>query len=71
MINPLEFADIPDVPRGRGLGYQQGDYAPAMRPLPGGLEPGTGLMPGDVRLAGSKIKGLAQYDPTIFAKLFP
>ena len=56
--------------RGRGLGALAGDFEPGLRPLPGDREPGIRPAPGDYRMAGSRIKGLQQIDPTIFKKLF-
>jgi hypothetical protein len=67
-----ELEELRGIPRGRGLGYIPGDYEPGLRPLLGDSEPGTSLMPGNYRrMAGSKIKGLAQIDPALFAMLFP
>lgn len=58
------------APRGRGLRSLTGDYEPDLRPIPGDEEPGIRANPGDYRMAGSRIKGLQQADPTIFKKLF-
>jgi hypothetical protein len=59
-------------PRGRGLGYIPGDYEPGLRPLRGDEEPGVTALPGDYRrMAGSRIKGIMQTDPALFARLFP
>lgn len=75
MINPfLEEDDfeLPQGPRGRGLKRLRGDERDLdLRSLPGDIQPLLGASPGEFRFAGSKIKGLAQLDPTIFAKLFP
>jgi hypothetical protein len=57
-------------PRGRGLGALPGDFEPGLRPLLGDGEPGIRPAPGDYRMAGSRIKGLQQIDPTVFEKLF-
>lgn len=68
MINPLEDYNI-EV-GGRGLGGIRGDETPGLRALPGDYEPGNRPLPGDYRMAGSRIKGMAQYDPMIYKKLF-
>lgn len=68
MIDPLQGREV--VARGRGLGARTGDYEPGLRALPGDGAPGTRPLPGDYRMAGSKIKGMQQYDPLIFKKLF-
>ena len=68
MIDPLQGREV--VARGRGLGARTGDYEPGLRALPGDGAPGTRPLPGDYRIAGSKIKGMEQYDPLIFKKLF-
>jgi hypothetical protein len=68
MIDPLQGREV--VARGRGLGARTGDYEPGLRALPGDGAPGTRPLPGDYRMAGSKIKGIKQYDPLIFKKLF-
>ena len=68
MINPLE--DYSLEVGGRGLGRIRGDETLGLRALPGDYEPGNRPLPGDYRMAGSKIKGLEQYDPMIFKKLF-
>lgn len=72
MINPLANNNVRLPSMGRGLRYLQGDTEPGLRRLPGDGEPGVTVAPGDYRrMAGSRLKGLAQLDPTIFAKLFP
>ena len=68
MINPLEGQNIET--RGRGLGRVRGDDELALRPMPGDYEPGMRPLPGDYRMAGSRIKGMSQYDPMIYRKLF-
>jgi len=68
MIDPLQGREV--VARGRGLGARTGDYEPGLRALPGDGAPGTRPLPGDYRMAGSRIKGMQQYDPLIFKKLF-
>ncbi len=68
MIDPLQGREV--AARGRGLGARTGDYEPGLRALPGDGAPGTRPLPGDYRMAGSKIKGMQQYDPLIFKKLF-
>jgi len=69
MINPLE--NQPERPvLGKGLGYIRGDEDLTMRPLPGDFMPGLPYAPGSRRMAGQRIKGIEQVDPTIFAKLF-
>ena len=68
MIDPLQGREV--VARGRGLGARTGDYEPGLRALSGDGAPGTRPLPGDYRMAGSKIKGMQQYDPLIFKKLF-
>jgi hypothetical protein len=70
MINPLEELQQETEPRGRGLGYIRGDEVPGVRAMPGDYGVGNRPLPGDYRMAGSKIKGIAQYDPMIFKKLF-
>jgi hypothetical protein len=70
MINPLEDKEGQIETRGRGLGRIAGDNVPGLRPMPGDYPVGERPLPGDYRMAGSKIRGLAQYDPMIFRKLF-
>lgn len=74
MINPLteeEDLNFSSEGRGRGIRRLPGDEDLRLRSLPGDIEPFVGAAPGEFRFAGSKIKGLSQLDPTIFAKLFP
>lgn len=68
MINPLEGKEF--ITLGRGLGRLRGDTEPGIRPMPGDFEVGERPLPGDYRMAGSRIRGLEQYDPMIFKKLF-
>ena len=68
MINPLQEQEVET--RGRGLGRIRGDEIPGIRAMPGDYEPGSRPLPGDYRMAGSRIKGMAQYDPMIYKKLF-
>lgn len=69
MINPLEGQQERPV-LGKGLGYIRGDEEVSLRPMPGDFMPGLPYTPGSSRMAGQKIKGIEQVDPTIFAKLF-
>lgn len=69
MINPLQGQPRPE-PAGRGLGSLPGDEDLSMNYVPGDFAPGTPYAPGSMRMAGDKIKGLQQLDPTIFQKLF-
>lgn len=74
MINPLteeENSNFSSEGRGRGIRRLRGDEDLSLPSLPGDIEPLISSAPGDFRFAGSKIKGLAQLDPTIFSKLFP
>ena len=74
MINPLteeQDFNFSSEGRGRGIRRLRGDEDLRLRSLPGDIEPFIGAAPGEFRFAGSKIKGLSQLDPTIFAKLFP
>lgn len=72
MINPFQEIDIELKPTGRGIRSLPGDREPGLPDLPGDFEPGIRPAPGDYRrMAGSRLKGLSQLDPTIFAKLFP
>lgn len=75
MLNPIRDQNV--RPRGRGLRRIRGDEQPGIRPVRGDEPVGTGPMPGDTRpsrrhgrMAGSRIRGLAQNDPTIYARLF-
>jgi hypothetical protein len=75
MLNPIRDQNI--RPRGRGLGRLRGDDVPGVRSMPGDAPVGSGPLPGDARpsrrrgrMAGSRIRGLAQNDPTIYARLF-
>jgi len=75
MLNPIRDQNI--RPRGRGLGRLRGDSVPGVRPMAGDAPVGSGPLPGDARpsgrrgrMAGSRIRGLAQNDPTIYARLF-
>lgn len=75
MINPFfeeTEENLTPVGRGRGIRRLRGDERDLdLRSLPGDIQPLLGEAPGEFRFAGSKIKGLSQLDPTIFAKLFP
>jgi hypothetical protein len=75
MINPFinerGVEELPQGPRGKGLRRLRGDEDLRLRSLPGDIEPFIGASPSEFRPAGSKIKGLAQLDPTLYAKLFP
>lgn len=69
MINPLDEQISPE-PTGRGLGALPGDEDLSLDYVRGDYDPGTPYTPGSMRMAGDKIKGLQQLDPTIFQKLF-
>lgn len=72
MINPFKDPDDEDkiVTGGRGIRRLAGDTVPGIKGAPGDSPLGEKPLPGDYRMAGSKIKGMAQYDPTIYKKLF-
>lgn len=74
MIDPFfgeDDSSFSSEGRGRGIRRLRGDEDLRLRPVPGDIEPLLGSAPGEFRFAKDKIKGLAQLDPTIFAKLFP
>jgi hypothetical protein len=58
-------------PLGRGLSSIAGDAPPALRALRGDGDPGIPRTPGDMRMAGSKIKGIMQIDPAFIKRMFP
>ena len=66
---------VPDInnskPLGRGLSSLKGDTPPPLPATLGDSDPGLPYLPGNMRMAGSKIKGIMQIDPTFIKKHFP
>jgi hypothetical protein len=60
-----------DKPLGRGLSSIRGDSPLAAPGVKGDGDPGLPYTPGNQRMAGSRIKGIQQVDPTFFQTIFP